>query len=60
MANNISERVDSIQEKVTRIIRLHENAKSQNEKLQNEKEELSKMLEERKMELKSLQEKRRR
>ena len=57
MANNISERVGSIQEKVTKIIRLHENAKSQNEKLQNEKEELSKMLEERKMELKSLQEK---
>ena len=57
MANNISAKVVSIQEKVGRIIRLHEDTKSQNQKLHDEKKELSEMLEERKLELESLQEK---
>jgi len=57
MANQLSDRVGSIQEKVGRIIRLHEDAKSQNRKLQQEKAELVQMLEDRKRELESLQEK---
>ena len=57
MANQLSTKVGSIQEKVGKIIRLHEDVKSQNYKLQQEKEDLAKMLEERKRELESLQEK---